>query len=78
MTTKLVQFRKGLGLTIIEMAERIGVSPSYYEKIEYGDRNPSFNFITLFKKAFPDANTDDIFFNHQQHESCRKTIAISN
>lgn len=62
----LVTFRKNRDLTVSEMAERVGVSTSYYEKIEYGDRNPSYKFLTKFKLAFPESNTDYIFLpnNH--------------
>jgi len=63
MRDKLIKFRKDKKLSINEMAEKIGVSSSFYEKIEYGDRNPSFNFITLFKRAFPGTEVDNIFFN---------------
>lgn len=56
------KFRKSLGLTQKEFAKRIGISKVYYCKIEYGERNPSFNFITKFKKAFPEADIN-IFFN---------------
>lgn len=63
MRKHLINYRKGLDLTINEMSEKIGISSSYYEKIEAGHRNPSFNFMWAFKKEFPDANTDSIFFN---------------
>lgn len=68
MRTKLIEFRNQNNISIREMADKIGVSSSFYEKIEYGDRNPSFNFITLFKTAFPDAEVDNIFFNQPIHE----------
>lgn len=70
MNKLLIKFRNSLGLTIVEMAEKIGVSASFYEKIEYGDRNPSFNFITAFKKAFPTIDVDGFFFNRGQHVTC--------
>ncbi|MSS43663.1 helix-turn-helix transcriptional regulator [Anaerosalibacter bizertensis] len=70
MNTLLIEFRKSLGLTTEEMAKRVGVSTSFYEKIEYGDRNPSFNFITAFKKTFPMIDVDRIFFNHNEHKTC--------
>ena len=44
----LIEFREKLNLSLQEMADKIGVSKSYYEKIEYGDRTPSFNFISKF------------------------------
>ena len=60
-----------MGYTMDEMAEKIGVSSSFYDKIEYGERNPSFNFITLFKQTFPSANTDYIFFDNKLHGKCK-------
>ncbi len=59
----LIEFRKGKKLSSAEMARKIGISNSYYQKIEYGDRSPSFNFLKKFKSVFPDVNTDTIFFN---------------
>lgn len=58
---KLISFRKEKELSISDMARKIGVSESYYEKIEYGNRTPSYNFLTKFKVAFPETNTDNIF-----------------
>jgi len=57
----LTKFRKDMGLTQYEMADKIGISVSFYSKIEVGIRNPSFNFMTKLKKTFPDVETD-IFF----------------
>lgn len=63
---ELKKFRNSMNLTINEMSQAIGVSKSYYEKIEMGFRKPSRNFIENLKKRFPqfDAN---IFFNISQH-----------
>ena len=58
----LICFREKLNFSLREMANKIGVSKSYYEKIEYGDRVPSFNFIMKFKKAFPNENVEKFFF----------------
>ena len=60
---KLIEFRKSVQLKQAEMAKKIGVSASLYEKIEYGQKNSSFAFISKFKKAFPNANIDKIFFS---------------
>lgn len=70
----LKQLRESKQLTISEMANKIGVSKSLYEKIEYGDRNPSTNFIKKFKLTFP---TEDInnFFNTKSHNSCDERIS---
>ena len=55
------RFRNENGYTLDEMAEILGISKSLYEKIEYNDREPSRNFLTKFKKAFPDVDMN-VFF----------------
>lgn len=59
---KLVRFRISLGLKQNQMAKEIGVSPSYYYKVESGFRNPSYEFIRKFKKRFPEVDADELFF----------------
>ncbi len=58
---KLIKFRNEQKMSIAEMADAIGVSKSYYEKIEYGNRNPSFNFIQKFMCRFPESDASKIF-----------------
>ena len=55
------KFRNSKGFTASEMADKLGISKSLYEKIEYDDRQPSRNFRERFKKAFPDFDMN-IFF----------------
>ncbi|MBE7049040.1 MAG: helix-turn-helix transcriptional regulator [Ruminococcaceae bacterium] len=43
-----------------EMSEKIGISKSFYEKIESGTRQPSYNFIMKFKEVFPSADVNCI------------------
>lgn len=62
MYTSLVDFRNIKKLKQKEMADKIGISLSFYSKVELGEKNPSYNFISKFKTAFPDANIDRIFF----------------
>lgn len=64
--SNLIAFRKNKNLSSSGMAKVIGISESYYEKIEHGYRLPSYNFLVKFKKSFPDADTDKIFLeeNH--------------
>lgn len=57
----LKEFRKSKEYTAGEMAEKLGISKSLYEKIEYNDRNPSHNFMERFKKTFPDFDMN-LFF----------------
>ncbi len=66
---RLVLFRKERNLSVSDMAEKIGISESYYEKIEYGDRSPSYNFLIKFKRAFPESNAENIFLS-QNHTLC--------
>ena len=49
------------------MANKLGVSISLYEKVEYSDRKPSRNFLSKFKKAFPDFDMN-IFFEEILHD----------
>lgn len=57
----LKEFRQSLGLTTTEIAEKIQVSKSLYEKVELGFRKPSRNFIQKVKKTYPQFDTN-IFF----------------
>ncbi len=70
----LSRFRLSSGLTLKEMADKIGVSKSYYEKIEAGIRNPSFNFIEKFKSKYKYVDTDSLFFTPNIHEVCNGDI----
>lgn len=67
--TKLRQIRLKHGKSVKEMSDYIGVSQSAYEKVEYGQRTPSYNFIKKFKEKFPSYNADEIFFeiNHTEN-----------
>lgn len=60
---KLREFRESLHLSQKNMAKRIGVSPLYYYKVESGYQNPSYEFLAKFKRSFPNASVDQIFFS---------------
>lgn len=49
-------------MTQNQMASKIGVSLSYYRKIEQGESNPSYQFMKKLKVAFPKASVDKLFF----------------
>lgn len=70
MYNKLSEFRKEQNKTMQEMAIKLGVSQSLYVKVELGERNPSYSFLTKFKKAFPNADINGIFFTINNHETC--------
>lgn len=57
----LREFRKSSGLTIDNMAKLLEISPSFYTKVEIGERQPSANFLKKFSKAFPTFNMN-LFF----------------
>ena len=59
---RLKSFRKSLGLKSKDMAIRIGVSPSYYYKVEEDIQTPSFTFLVKLKRKFPNINIDEMFF----------------
>lgn len=61
---KLIKFRKKKNLSVKEIHNQIGVSRSYYEKIEYGQRKAGNGFISKMLKAFPEdrAKILKIFF----------------
>jgi transcriptional regulator with XRE-family HTH domain len=58
---KLKQFRENLNKSPKEMSSSMGVSKSYYYKVESGLREPSYGFIKKFKQAFK-VSVDEIFF----------------
>ncbi|WP_445667620.1 helix-turn-helix domain-containing protein [Oceanobacillus sp. FSL K6-0251] len=49
---KLKQLRNDLQLSQTEMAEKIGVSISYYSKIEGDFKEPSYQFLKKLKASF--------------------------
>lgn len=59
---RLRQFRKSNGYKQKEMAMEIGVSFSYYCKVEKGYQNPSYDFLVKLKRRFPEVNIDEMFF----------------
>ncbi len=58
----LKRFRAEQKLSQEAMARKIGVTVSFYEKIENGRAGFSAGFLVKFKKAFPEASIDKIFF----------------
>ena len=69
MNTRLRDFREEQRLSILEMSKSLGVSKSTYEKVEYGQRTPSYNFVRRFKIKYPKTDTDALFFADNYTES---------
>lgn len=63
MRNKLIEFRKSLNFTQEEISNELGITLTYYSKIEQGRRNPSYNFLNKMKKTFPKISIDYIFFD---------------
>ena len=61
--------RKNEKLTQDEMAQKLGVSASFYTKIESGNRAPSRDFLVKIKECFPMCDMN-IFFAELLHEKC--------
>lgn len=57
----LRKFRESQGLTRQKMAEILGISLSFYEKLEYGDRTISGNVARKIKDKFPMVDVN-VFF----------------
>lgn len=57
----LKDFRQNNGFSKKQMADILQISISLYEKIEYGVRLPSRNFLSRFKAVFPNFDMN-IFF----------------
>ncbi len=59
----LRQFRQSTGLSQDNMARKLGVSLSMYEKVERGNAKPSRGFMEKLKEQFPQVSIDEVFFS---------------
>ncbi len=59
---KLKKFRKAQGLTQKQMAKKLDITLSMYEKVEGGRAGASAAFMRKFKTVFPNTNIEDVFF----------------
>lgn len=59
----LKNFRTSLNKSQNEMANILGITLSFYSKLELGIKNPSLKTIKIFKEKFPTANVDNIFLS---------------
>lgn len=73
----LKKFRTDKKLSREQIANKIGVSLSLYDKIEFEARTPSRNFLNRFKQAFPEFDMN-IFFDNNIHDSCNQTYSPLN
>lgn len=61
---KLKEFRKKQGITIQGMADRLGISKSYYEKLEQGKKRVNHTFLNQLVKEFPDIDLNWLIKNN--------------
>ena len=59
---ELRAFRKEKGLSQEQMAKKLNITLSMYEKVEGGRAGASAAFMRRIKAAFPEANIDLLFF----------------
>jgi len=62
MRSNLKMLREKNGLTVKEIADLLGISESFYYKIESGIRNPTINLARDISNLFG-KNINYIFFN---------------
>ena len=60
---ELRNFRISKKITQEEMAKELNVTVAHYKAVEYGIRNPSFEFMERFKIKFPTSSIDKIFYS---------------
>jgi len=70
MSNKLMEFRDKTNQTQKDVADKMGISLSFYQKIENGIRNPSYNFLCIFKIKYPGQSIEGIFFENNPHLKC--------
>lgn len=69
MRESLTKKRKAKGFTQKKMAETLGISLSFYIKIEQGKRNPGLELAQKIAIVL-NATVDEIFFEHKGHAGC--------
>ena len=62
----LKEFRLEKTLSKDRMARKIGVSTSFFEKVENGHAKPSRGFMEKLKSVYPEVNLDKMFFSDLQ------------
>ena len=65
----LKDFRESHGYSKSQLASLLGISTSLYEKIEWGIRNPSRDFLFRFKRSFPTFDMNIFFLNDNRKSS---------
>jgi putative transcriptional regulator len=61
MKTRIKEYRKKLGITQEELAEKVGVTRQTINVLEQGRYNPSLELAYKIKKALRAKNIEEIF-----------------
>lgn len=67
---KLARVRKGL--SVIDISRKLGISPSFYYKIESGTRNPTINLAKEIADVL-DETVENLFFNDDLDKTSKST-----
>jgi len=68
MRIQLRKRRSKQGITVAEMARKLGISESFYYKIEQGIRNPTMNLAKRIADLLG-STVDELFFESQLDET---------
>jgi Predicted transcriptional regulators len=60
---ELKRFRQSKGMSQEKMARTLDITLSYYAQVERGVALFSREFILKMKRAFPELDINDVFFN---------------
>lgn len=77
MRSKLIEQRKNLNLTQVELAEKLNISEVYVRKLEKGTRNPSISLMIKIEKFYGIPMKElfpDIFFTKSDTKRIEKQI----
>lgn len=77
MRSKLIEQRKNLNLTQVELAEKLNISEVYVRKLEKGTRNPSISLMIKIEKFYGISMKElfpDIFFTNCDTKRIEKQI----
>jgi len=71
---RLRDFRKKVGISQYDMARKLNISLSFFEKVENGHVKPSRGFMEKLKKEFPTVDINDVFFSEGLMSKCDASI----
>lgn len=76
MRKVLAQKRKSAGFTQEKMSSLLGISLSFYRKIEQGTRNPGLELAQKIALILH-TTVEEIFFEHSGHGECPEDVILN-